>query len=184
MNSINSIKPHSVHKSKPLTVRDFVYPIYMGIKDILAANLRAELKARSWSQQEYQRRTGLPQSSLAAIIRTERAADIETLENIAVKLGRETWQLLVPNTVTLKVSAPSIGETPVSNDVILAQIVNWYKELPADSQISMYVTAQKLFKSRRATVPSPHIRGATKIDHKGHTHVDNKNKRASDKKHG
>ena len=78
-------------------------------------------------------------------------------------------------------SLGSLGQP--GKDAILDQIVNWYKELPADSRISMYATAQKLFESRRAHVPAP-IRGATKIDHRGQRHVDNKNKRASDKKYG
>lgn len=92
-----SIKPYPVQSVKPFLVQRSKYTETVDMKAILASNLRAQLKARNWGQQELHRRSTVAQSTIGRILRRETAADVETIGQLAKALGLQPWVLLVPD---------------------------------------------------------------------------------------
>jgi len=94
---MGSIKPYPVQVVKPYLVCAAQYNLPVDMKAILASNLRAQLKARDWGQQELHRRSKVAQSTIGRILRKETAADVETIGQLAKALGLQPWVLQVPN---------------------------------------------------------------------------------------
>jgi transcriptional regulator with XRE-family HTH domain len=63
----------------------------------LAANVRALMKRRDWTQLQLADKAGISQTHVGNILREENDASISVLAAIGQAFGVPGWQLLVPN---------------------------------------------------------------------------------------
>lgn len=92
----------------------------------VAANLRALLTLRDWSEHDLARKSGVSQKAINNILHRRTAASIETTEALAAAFGLKGWHLLIPRlTVELLTSSSLsnlvddwISATPEGRDII------------------------------------------------------------------
>ena len=72
-------------------------------RKILAENIKAMIEKEGLTVNAWAKRHGLQQKQIDRIVKSENAASIDTLDEIAAVLGLMTWQLLV---VDLDLSNP------------------------------------------------------------------------------
>lgn len=141
------IEPYTVQHVKPHTVQLTEYAQRMDIKEIFSANLERRLKAFG-GQRGFQRARGAAQSTVGALVRMERAADIETVAYIAEKLDCEAWELLLPETPSNKSSADkTLGVKVVdriSADPQEVQLLAWYRRLSLVNKRRVWMRAYEL----------------------------------------
>ncbi|MBI1198535.1 MAG: helix-turn-helix domain-containing protein [Phenylobacterium sp.] len=68
----------------------------MGVRDILAANLRALRRRQGLSQEELAYRADIDRTYVSALERGVYAATIDILERLARALDVQAWELLKP----------------------------------------------------------------------------------------
>lgn len=68
----------------------------MGVREILAANLRALRRRQGLSQEELAYRADIDRTYVSALEREVYAATVDILERLARALDVQTWELLKP----------------------------------------------------------------------------------------
>lgn len=71
----------------------------IGIREILAMNLKALMLANKHSQGDLFRLSGVAQSTIGRVVNMQVDATVATLEAVANVYKLQSWQLLVPNLV-------------------------------------------------------------------------------------
>jgi plasmid maintenance system antidote protein VapI len=67
------------------------------VLETLAANLRACLDEREWSENELARRSGVSQKQVNNIVRQRTGCGVEVLHELGRALGIQYWLLLLPS---------------------------------------------------------------------------------------
>jgi transcriptional regulator with XRE-family HTH domain len=68
----------------------------MGVRDILAKNLREQRRLKGLSQEELAHRASVDRTYVSALERGVYGATIDVLDRLAKALGTESWELLRP----------------------------------------------------------------------------------------
>jgi transcriptional regulator with XRE-family HTH domain len=68
----------------------------MGVRDVLAANLRSRRQRQGLSQEELAHRAGIDRTYISALERGVYAATIDIVERLARALDTQPWELLKP----------------------------------------------------------------------------------------
>jgi len=102
-------------------------------RETVAANLKALLRTRNWSQAELARQAGLPTRTVNSVVNCEGACTVETAEKLAAPFGLHGWHLLIPHLPDDLVSSPS-----------LSSLVESYAELSENSRELINDLAAKL----------------------------------------
>ena len=68
----------------------------MGIREVLAANLRTRRRGQGLSQEELAHRAGIDRTYVSALERGVYGATIDIVERLARALDAQPWELLKP----------------------------------------------------------------------------------------
>jgi len=102
-------------------------------RETVAANLKALLRIRQWSQAELARQAGLPTRTVNSVVNMEGACTVETADKLAAAFGLRGWHLLIPNLPDDLMNSPS-----------LSSLVESYANLNAGSRELINDLASKL----------------------------------------
>ncbi|KQV39922.1 MULTISPECIES: helix-turn-helix transcriptional regulator [unclassified Rhizobium] len=68
----------------------------MDIREVFAHNLKTARLSKGWSQEELAHRAGIDRTYVSALERSVYAATIDMVQQLAVALGQQSWQMMRP----------------------------------------------------------------------------------------
>lgn len=67
------------------------------IRDTVADNVRALMRARGWSERKLADRSGVSQKTINKILNRASAPTITTLDRVSAAFGLRSWYLMIPD---------------------------------------------------------------------------------------
>ena len=108
-----------------------------GIRERMSANLKSLMKlAGMQTQKQLAAATGISQTQIGYILRSEKGASIDILDRLANGLGCDPWVLLSPN-----------GHVEAFDNSDLQEMVQCYLRLSISDQDSLKSISKELFQS-------------------------------------